>query len=76
MGAFSIWHWLILLCVFALAAAIVGLIVWLTVRASRKTGGPAATVQSRLQQLDALRAQGLISDAEHARQRAAIVAGL
>lgn len=76
MGAFSIWHWLILLCVLALAAGVVGLVVWLAMRASRASGKPAALVQARLQQLEALKVQGLITDDEYARQRAAIVSGL
>lgn len=76
MGMFSIWHWLILLFVFALAASVVGLIVWLVVRASRVPGNPVATAQQRLQQLEQLKAQGLITGEEYARQRAAVVTRL
>jgi len=73
---FSIWHWLILLFLFAVAASLVGLIVWFAKRSSKAPGSPVANAQKRLQQLEELRAQGLISNEEYARQRAAIVTGL
>ncbi len=76
MGMFSIWHWLILLFLFAIAASLVGLIVWFAKRSSTAPGNPVANAQKRLQQLEELRAQGLISNEEYARQRAAIVTGL
>ncbi|MEN5209175.1 hypothetical protein ABE493_13740 [Stenotrophomonas terrae] len=76
MGMFSIWYLLILLFVSALAASVVGLIVWLAVRASRAPGNPVATAQQRLRQLEELKAQGLITDEECARQRAAVVTRL
>ena len=73
---FSIWYLLILLFVSALAASVVGLIVWLAVRASRAPGNPVVTAQQRLRQLEELKAQGLITDEEYARQRAAVVTRL
>lgn len=76
MGMFSIWYLLILLFVSALAASVVGLIVWLAVRASRAPGNPVVTAQQRLRQLEELKAQGLITDEEYARQRAAVVTRL
>ena len=75
MGMFSIWHWLSLLFLFAVAASLVGLIVWLAMRSSKAPGNPVANAHKRLQQLEDLRAQGLISDEEYARQRAAVVTG-
>ncbi|WP_313319978.1 SHOCT domain-containing protein [Stenotrophomonas sp.] len=76
MGALSIWHLLVLLFLFALAASVVGLIVWLVKLGSRKPGNPVAAAQRRLQQLDELKAKGVITDEEYARQRAAIVTTL
>lgn len=73
MGMFSIWHWLILLFVFALLASVVGLVFWLAMRASNKPGNPVAMARTRLRQLEELKAEGLISNEEYARQRAVIV---
>src|SRR5690554_1499727 len=36
MGSFSVWHWLIVLCVIGIPAVIVGLIIWFVSRASKK----------------------------------------
>jgi len=68
MGGFSIWHWIILLVAAGIAAAVVGLLVWLAVRAAGKAGtmaaaSPPPSTAARLQELAALRSQGLVSDA-------------
>lgn len=42
MGSFSIFHWIIVLFVLGAFAGVVGLIVWLAVRASRPAKAPPA----------------------------------
>ncbi|MGH8052898.1 MAG: SHOCT domain-containing protein [Stenotrophomonas sp.] len=78
MGTFSIWHWLVLLFLFAVLVGGIGGIVWLVSRAAKSSPRPAAssTTESRLQQLEVLKTKGLISEAEYAQQRAAIVSGI
>ncbi|WAH63586.1 hypothetical protein [Xanthomonas hortorum] len=79
MGGFSIWHWIIVLFFFCSIAAAISLIVWVAKRASRKspiaTTGSAApkTPQSRLLELDTLRSQQLITDAEYHQRRTHIL---
>ncbi|GEM_PF-891255 len=38
MGGFSIWHWLVLFGVVAVAAAVVGLLLWVIVKAVNRPG--------------------------------------
>jgi cytoskeletal protein RodZ len=85
MGSFSIWHWIIVL-VFLSLPLVIGLVVWLIIRAVRKNApAPPSSVpsgsntsrgstESRLQQLADLKAKGLITQAEYERQRSAIIA--
>lgn len=79
MGAFSIWHLVVLLVLLCGGMGIVGLVLWQVVRHARPTRGAVARLPSaaeRLRQLDVLKAEGLISAAEYERQRAAIVQGI
>ena len=82
MGSFSIFHWLVVLIVVLVPVALVALILLFARRSSRaggstgqgligQTGKPPA--EARLQALADLKAKGLISDEEHAAQRAAIL---
>ncbi|MCC5091624.1 MULTISPECIES: hypothetical protein [Xanthomonas] len=83
MGSFSIWHWLIVLVFFGIIAAVISAIVWLAKRASRKPGASAAgttaalkTTESRLAELDRLKSQQLITDAEYTKRRTRILSDL
>lgn len=76
MGGFSIWHWIILLLALAIPATLVGLVIWLAVRASGRsaraaTQAPAVppSTAARLQELAALKSQELITEAEQERKR-------
>lgn len=70
MGSFSVWHWLILLCVLGIPAVIVGLIIWFVSRASKRRQLPT---EDRLRELSSLKSKGLISEDEYERQRSAIL---
>lgn len=84
MGHFSVWHWVIVLFLAGIPVAVVGLIVWLVVRASNRPVAPAAplpassrpSVESRLQELNDLKDKALITDAEYEQQRASILRGV
>ncbi|MCC8684426.1 Sec-independent protein translocase family protein [Xanthomonas campestris] len=83
MGSFSIWHWLIVLVFFGIIAAVISAIVWLAKRASRTPGASAAgttaalkTTESRLAELDRLKSQQLITDAECTQRRTRILSDL
>lgn len=84
MGHFSVWHWVIVLFLAGIPVAVVGLIVWLVVRASKRPVAPASllpasnrpSVESRLQELNALKDKALITDAEYEQQRASILRGV
>ena len=78
MGMFSIWHLLVLLVGFVFLAGGIALVVWLCVRAAGKpsSGANPLSLQGRLQQLDELRAKGLLSEAEYQRQRGVIVSSI
>ena len=87
MGHFSVWHWVIVLFLAGIPVAVLGLIVWLVVRASRRPVAPAAaatplpasdrpSVESRLQELNDLKDKNLITDAEYEQQRASILRGV
>ncbi|GEM_PF-686869 len=82
MGGFSIWHWLIVLVLLGGAALMIGLVIWLARRASRpaqvqtvmpSVSAQAASVESRLRELDMLKEKGLITDAEYTSRRADIL---
>jgi hypothetical protein len=86
MGSFSILHWILVLFFLVVPAAILGLIIWLATRASgRRPASTAravppaipplsqASVKSRLQALDDLKAKGLVTDVEYDQQRASIL---
>ncbi|MEB1530678.1 SHOCT domain-containing protein [Xanthomonas sp. WHRI 7945] len=82
----SVWHLVILLVVLALPVLVLA-VVWLAMRADRRARmsqraaappplPPAASVEARLRALEALRAQGLIDQAEYAHRREQILADL
>lgn len=86
MGGFSIWHWIILLLALGIPATIVGLIIWLAVRASGKSApalppasSPAmpasgqTSTGTRLQELAELKSRGLITASEYEQKRAALL---
>lgn len=79
MGSFSIWHWLIIFFVIGIPFAVLGVVVWLIIRATRKAALPARriasalTPEARLEELFSLRSKGLISLAEYEQQRAVIL---
>ncbi len=83
MGNFSIWHWLIVFLVIGIPFAILGIIVWFIIRATRKPALPAIRIgstststlapEARLEELFRLRSKGLISLAEYEQQRTAIL---
>ncbi|KLJ02871.1 hypothetical protein [Luteimonas sp. FCS-9] len=77
MGTFSIWHWIILLCMLAIPATVVGIIVW-AIRRSRRTPPPPVRdvgLVAQVVELDRLHREGAIDTDEHARRRAALLAG-
>jgi hypothetical protein len=83
MGSFSILHWIILLFFIAIPILAVILIVSLVNRSTRRAGPPGAVpppiergVEARLRDLDALRARGVITEAEYTERRAAILQSL
>ena len=86
MGGFSLWHWIILFLMIAVPALVVGLIVWLIVRLSRRkattlseridpamTSSTASHPDVRLRQLQDLKEQGLVSHTEYEEKRAQIL---
>ncbi len=73
MGGISLWHWIILFLFFVLPVLVVGGLVWFLIRRSRTAAAPARTIETRLQHLDRLRADGAITDSEFQQQRAAIL---
>ena len=86
MGSFSLWHWIILFLMIVVPVLVVGLIVWLIVRLSKRKGAPlgeridpvmtastASHPDIRLRQLQELKDQGLISHTEYERKRAQIL---
>lgn len=87
MGGFSIWHFVVLFVVLGLPV-LVGVLVWLVIRSNRRAETarraatpppplpPAASVETRLRALEALRAQGLVDQAEYERRRQQILAEL
>jgi len=84
MGGLSIWHLIIILMFLAATAGLVGLVVWISARSSRKrviqatsddmgSESLVATVEARLLHLDDLWAKGVITESEYEQQRAAII---
>ena len=87
MGGFSLWHWIIMLVIIGIPALLVGVVIWLIARCSRRSGNAAATthtipssasqpVASRLQELAKLNSAGLLTDTEFERKRAEILESL
>jgi cytochrome c-type biogenesis protein CcmH/NrfG len=77
MGGLSIWHWLVVLVFLGVPAILVTLLVLGVRRRQRRPASAAVgTPEARLARLDALRAQGLITQEEFDQQRAAIIRGL
>jgi hypothetical protein len=87
MAHLSAWHWIIVLFIAGIPIAVLGLIAWLVVRASRRPVAPATTAapppashrpsaESRLQELNDLKEKQLITDAEYEQQRASILRGV
>ncbi|MGH8042518.1 MAG: SHOCT domain-containing protein [Rudaea sp.] len=70
MGSLSIVHWFILLLILGFLVVLVGKFVG---RVAHSTKEPAPTTKARLQELETLKSSGQISEAEYARQRAAII---
>ncbi|WIH03854.1 hypothetical protein KHF85_13370 [Xanthomonas translucens pv. graminis] len=81
MFGFSIWH-LVIMSVLLALPVLVFAAVWLAMRADRRAQAsrnaaappplplpPAASVEMRLRALEALRAQGLVDQAESERRR-------
>ncbi|CTP89987.1 SHOCT domain-containing protein [Xanthomonas graminis] len=86
MVGFSIWH-LVIMSVLLALPVLVCAAVWLAMRDDRRAQAsqraaappplpPAASVEMRLRALEALRAQGLVDQAEYERRRQQILAGL
>lgn len=84
MGGFSIWHFVILLVMLGFPL-LIGAVVWWAIRANRRPPSaaqaappplPSASVEQRLRELDALKEQGLIDQAEYADRRERILAAL
>ncbi|WP_058363892.1 SHOCT domain-containing protein [Xanthomonas translucens pv. undulosa] len=83
MFGFSIWHLVIMSVLLALPVLVFAL-VWLAMRADRRAQAsrraaappplPAASAEMRLRALEALRAQGLVDQAEYERRRQQILA--
>jgi uncharacterized membrane protein len=76
MGAFSIWHWLIIFILIAIPAALIVGVLWWAMRMSKKSAVPTVTAEARLEELFQLRSKGLISLAEYEQQRTAILNGV
>jgi hypothetical protein len=83
MGNFSLWHWIIVLFILAIPI-VIGLIIWLVVRAARRPAATSTVVpppsaihrssaESRLRELADLKAKGLVTDTEYEDQRATIL---
>ncbi|MEO8669811.1 MAG: hypothetical protein ABI411_00775 [Tahibacter sp.] len=68
MGAFSIFHWIIVLFLFGIPL----LIVLLVARTNRR-GAAVLDPQQRLRRLDRLKANGQVSESEYRQQRARIL---
>lgn len=82
MGGFSIWHFVILLVVLAVPVLVFAA-VWLAMRRNQRAQAarhvatsPPPSVEERLRALEALRAQGLVDQAEYERRRQQILADL
>ncbi|CTP84521.1 hypothetical protein A6R71_13710 [Xanthomonas translucens pv. arrhenatheri] len=82
MFGFSIWH-LVIMSVLLALPVLVFAAVWLAMRADRRAQAsrnaatpppPAASVEMWLRTLEALRAQGLVDQAEYERRRQQILA--
>jgi len=74
VGGISIWHWIILFVVFILPALVIVWLAWFLIRRSRPVASPLPrTIESRLQELDLLRAKGTITLQEFEQQRAIIL---
>ena len=84
MGSFSIWHWMAMAGMVAGFVASV-LLLWLILRTlvlrllslsgASSVASPAST-ESRLRELDDLRAKGLITSDEYDSQRSVILQGV
>lgn len=88
MGAFSIWHWIIVLIVLSVPAFL-GLAIWFVVRAVARSSASASVpvpqvapvslrppTEARLRELASLRSKGLLTDEEYERQRAVVIRGV
>lgn len=68
MGFDAIWHVLLLLFVLAIIVLAVRLL-----RGLGRSGGAGADTETRLRELDSLKARGLVTETEYQRQRSAII---
>jgi len=86
MGSFSLWHWAVLFLMIVVPGLVIGLVIWLIVRLSRRQAPPkgeriepvvtsntASKADARLRQLQDLKEQGLISHPEYEKKRAQIL---
>jgi hypothetical protein len=77
MGSLGIAHWLVLLIMLGGGAGLLSLLIWLIARSSRSAApaiaAPRRSAADRLRELDAMKAEGLVSEPEWARRRAEIL---
>lgn len=86
MGSFSLWHWLVLVLIVFVPAMVIGLVIWLAVRLSRRGAGrlerqpggkpmPAEVSEAgdRLRRLQDLKEQGMVSSTEYEMKRSQIL---
>jgi len=85
MGSFGLWHWLVVLVAVAVSASVAAGLIFVIVRAARAGSAvqsqaprvPASSAaEHRLARLDELLVAGHITQVEHARQRAAVIASV
>lgn len=76
MGAFSVWHWLIVFILIAIPTALIVGVLWWAMRMSKKSVVAPVTAEARLEELFRLRSKGLITLAEYEQQRNAILTGV
>lgn len=83
MGSFGILHWVIVIAILSFPLILVVFIRRILRRsgrnasvAQRESSSSHETSESRLLRLDGLLKKGLITRAEHERQRSAIIAGV
>lgn len=76
MGAFSLWHWVIVVLFVAIPMIVIVAVARYAAHSSRRSNASARPVASRLAELDGLRASGSISDTEAEAERIRILRDL